>query len=291
MDDVKLLATPALRLPDMVVAFWGWPNAAEAATGVVDFLRRHLDAQPFAEITPDNFYDFSVSRPIGRTADGVLQDVTFPACNFYSYRRPEEDRRDLVLLLGVEPNLQWDSFIGQVLDAATMAGVGRVFLIGAYFDGSPHTRPVRLTGSATNEALRDELLRVGVEATDYVGPSSIHSTIMLHCRRRDLPAMSLWGRAPHYVQVANPNVSRAILETLSKLIDLPLDLGELETAGAEFNRHLEEAAAQNPEIAAYIRRLEQGYDDSVVLRPLQHEDILRSVEEFLRRRPPPDEAS
>lgn len=291
MNDVNLLSTPALRLPDMVVAFWGWPNAAEAATGGVDFLRRHLGAQPFAEIKPNSFYDFSVSRPIGRTVEGVLQDVTFPACDFYSYRRPDDNRRDLVLFLGVEPNLQWDSFIGQMLDVATMAGVGRVFLFGAYFDGSPHTRPTRLTGSATSEVLRDELQRVGVEPTDYVGPSSIHSTIMLHCRHRDLPAMSLWGRAPHYVQAANPNVSRAILETLSRLIDLPLDLSALETAGAEMNRQLDAAAAQNPEIDAYIRRLEQAYDDSVVLRPLQHEDILRSVEEFLRRRPPTDESS
>jgi proteasome assembly chaperone (PAC2) family protein len=295
MEHLIIHETPAKRLKHMVVVFSGWADAAEGASSAIKFLQRKLKSKKFAEIDPEEFYDFSQTRPhTSRTRDGKRR-IHWPA-NEFSYLTDLSTDSGVMVFVGVEPNLKWRTFAKTVATVAKDHGVESVVHIGALLDAVPHTRPVKLSGNASESKLSEFLEGQGIRSSNYQGPTGISSAVMAACIEEGLEYTSIWGHTSHYLQAApNHRVGSTLLEILLKLLNLPLDLAELKSAAGIFNEEVEKAVAKDEQIASYIAKLEGQYDEAVAAIEIPDPaELVRDLENFLRgeqRRPPTDPTS
>jgi proteasome assembly chaperone (PAC2) family protein len=295
MEHLIIHETPAKRLKHMVVVFSGWADAAEGASSAIKFLQRKLKSKKFAEIDPEEFYDFSQTRPhTSRTRDGKRR-IHWPA-NEFSYLTDLSTDSGVMVFVGVEPNLKWRTYAKTVATVAKDHGVESVVHIGALLDAVPHTRPVKLSGNASESKLSEFLEGQGIRSSNYQGPTGISSAVMAACIEEGLEYTSIWGHTSHYLQAApNHRVGSTLLEILLKLLNLPLDLAELKSAAGIFNEEVEKAVAKDEQIASYIAKLEGQYDEAVAAIEIPDPaELVRDLENFLRgeqRRPPTDPTS
>jgi len=297
LDALKIQELPSLRSPILVAAFAGWPDAAEVASGTARFLARKLRARRFAEIDPEEFYVFTESRPNTLILAPGQRALEWPANEFFSWHNPNGER-DIVILQGREPNLNWREYVEIILDLAGRLGVTQMIALGGTYDAVSHRGQVSMSGHATSPELRDALAEFGITASSYEGPSSVQSALLEACREKNLLAASLWGHAPHYVRAApNPKVSHAMLRVLKTLLGVELDLTELEVAGEALEAKVDAAMLENPELRDYVEQLdiveepvrEQTVEELMADLPLSRPDpaeIMRELEEILKQRQP-----
>jgi proteasome assembly chaperone (PAC2) family protein len=239
----------------LVAAFSGWNDAGDAATGAVDWLVRQNDAQRIASIDPDEHVDYQSRRPLVELVDGVTRAITWPATDCFAV--PFGDR-DLVMVRGVEPNVRWKSFCNAVITVASETGCEMVVTLGALLGDVPHTRSVRVTGTATDPGLIN-----GLELTrsQYEGPTGIVGVLHDACRATGLRSASLWAPVPHYVATPpNPPATRALLERLAQLAELTLDLQGLDQLVDLWRVQVDHAISDNDEVTNYVRELESRVD-------------------------------
>jgi proteasome assembly chaperone (PAC2) family protein len=283
---------PNLREPLLFAAFAGCNDAAESATTAARLLVEKWSAQRFADIDPEEFYDFTSTRPIVTVGPDFQRDLQWPSNSFFYHVDPSLER-DAIILVGTEPQLKWRAFTGEIIELARQCGVSQVVTLGAMLADSPHTRPVRLAGFATSPELLDRLHEYQIGPTRYQGPTGILGAIHDACRKSDIPAVSLWASVPHYLGVTqNPRVAEGLLRTVDSLFGLHLDFGDLERAVERFEVQINAIIATNPEAAAYVRELERRADASLEgeadettdsLEP-PSEALIKELEDFLRRR-------
>ena len=280
MDRVSWKDRPALQRPVMVAAFEGWNDAADAASGALAWLRGRWQAKRMASIDPEEFFDFQVSRPQVSLVEGVTRQITWPANDVFSAHL-EEVGRDVVLLSGVEPNLRWKAFFHTVLGVARETGCEMVVTLGALLADVPHTRPIRLTGTAADPELIE---RLGLSHSRYEGPTGIVGVLHDACRGAGFPSVSLWAPVPHYVaSPPNPKATRALIERLAELIGVPVGVGDLVEAAAAWENRVNELVASDPDVSAYVRQLEERDDDQIDERDLPTgETLAAELERFLR---------
>ena len=247
-----------LRRPVLVAAFEGWNDAADAATFAAQWLTQHGNGTRAAHIDPEAHIDFQARRPQVQLVDGITRSVTWPESTFYVARYPE---RDLVVLRGVEPSYRWKSFTRAVLDVATETGCEMVITFGALLADVPHTRDVRVTGTATDPHLIDSL---ELEVSRYEGPTGIVGVLQDACRIADIASVSLWAPVPHYIaSPPNPPASLAILERFGSLAGLELDLSRVRRTATSWKEQVDQVAAGDDDIQSYVTRLEARYDEDV----------------------------
>ena len=283
MDFLSLDHQPDRKLTTLLIAFSGWADAAEGATGAVKFLKRKLKAQKFAEFDPEEFYDFTQTRPTTtRTRDGK-RHIHWPANEFFHLTNPDTGA-GLMIFMGVEPNLRWRTYSQGIARLAHEQGVETVIHIGALLDAVPHTRPVKLSGTATRPDLSEFLEGREIRSSNYQGPTGISSSVMDACVKQGLGYSSIWGHTPHYLQAApNYRVAYSLLQPLTRLLRLPLDLEELRGAAAKFDEEVARAVQADEQIGSYVAKLEGQYDErDAANSSLDPEELLRDVERFLR---------
>ena len=288
MDGMIVHEEPGQKLPTMVLAFADWPDAAEAATGAVKYLVRRLPARKFAEIDPEEFYEFTTVRPETRLSDQSEREIHWPTNDFYYYA-PENDSNGLLLFIGTEPNLRWRAFSGILVDAADKYGVQLVVSLGALMDAVPHTREPQITGRASSPELAQKVESLGIRDSGYQGPAGINTVLMDACNKHNLANASMWGHSPHYLTSSpNSTVSYALLTNLRSLVDTDVDLEELWVAAEAYKEKVTDAVSKQQDVTAYIRRLEQRYDATTepagdIPTP---ETMVAELEEFLKRQQP-----
>jgi len=288
MAKLVLTKRPSLRAPYLIAGFGGWPNGGNVSTDTVYFLQSTLKAEQIGEITSDDLYIYSsptlASRPITVISEGVLESLRFPSNTLFACQCLGAEH-DLLLLQGIEPDLHWQQFADAIVECLQTFKAQRLYTIGGYLDYAPHTRIPRLSAVVTHEALKDELEAYDVDLTDYEGPTSIQSYLLAACRAQGIEGISLWGGAPSYVQGSYPRLTQAMLQFLSQLWHLPLNLEEIEEQAIELEATLHEQIDTNPELADYVRRLEQVYDQADGPQPDMNTDaIVDEIQQFLRRR-------
>jgi proteasome assembly chaperone (PAC2) family protein len=260
MENVRFNDVPDLDRALLIGAFSGWNDAASAATWAVKFLVNQWEATAFADIDSDNYFDFSESRPQVRISNGAVRRVSWPSNRFYVHRadRSAQQGRDVVLLLGEEPQFHWKSFVEDILTVVRRCHVEDVMLLGALVAEVPHTVPVGVRGTASSASLLRRLDRANIERANYEGATGILTVVQDAVRRAGCGAASLWGSAPHYVS-ATPNlpVSEALLEKLSAFYGFDLRLGDLARAARRFTTRVSSLVAADPDVAAYVRELEE----------------------------------
>jgi proteasome assembly chaperone (PAC2) family protein len=295
VDQLRIGDVPKLRDPALVVAFEGWSDAGQAATGAARFLINTWSATRLGDIDPEEFYNFSEQRPQVKLSDGLLRTLEWPANECFYHTGGSE--RDFLIWVGVEPHLRWRLFTDAVMDLVSRCGVTLVVSLGGLLADVPHSRPIRVTGASTDELIQQRMRGVIVSGSRYEGPTGILGVLGDRFRRLGLPTASLWANVPHYINAsANPRATAALLERLNAMFKLELDLHELDTASARFEREVSEAVEGDADISAYVRQLEEKADAESVEREERStlpsgDAVVRELEEFLRRRQSGDEGS
>ena len=275
----------------MVCAFKGWNDAGEAASAALSFIRGSFEASDVARIDPEEFYDFTAVRPTVRLTEGRTRKIDWPE-NHVSAAEVPGAEGDLVMLEGVEPSLRWRRFTDSVIGTARELDVRMVITLGALLADVPHSRPVSLTGIGSDSSLVEQL---GFDPPSYEGPTGIVGVLQHACADAGLPAASLWASVPHYVAASpNPKVALALVRGFEGIAGVAVDAGELESAADDYERQVSAAVASDPEVKAFVERLETAMDEVTAENPPDDDSlpsadtIARDFQRFLRQRGPED---
>jgi proteasome assembly chaperone (PAC2) family protein len=280
-DELRIGERPSLERPVLITAFRGWNDGGQGASLAGAYLARLWNAEQFAEIDPEEFFDFQATRPMVSLTEGTTRKLEWPENLLFHARIPDAGR-DAVLLLGVEPNLRWRRFTGLIVELATELGVEFVVTLGALLADVPHTRPAPVTGSASDPELVE---RLGLQLSRYEGPTGIVGVLHDAFRTAGVPSVSLWGAVPHYVSLApSPKAALALCERLSGVIGAPVDTSELAEAAESYQRQVTEAVATDEETAAYVEELEQRADELDEESLPSGESLAAELTRFLRER-------
>jgi proteasome assembly chaperone (PAC2) family protein len=267
-DLLRIDHCPRFDGATLVVAFSGWMDGGDVSTGTVRRLVDLLGARAAATIDPEPFYVFNLPgpmdvaalfRPAIRIEDGVVASLEMPSNTFYCH----EPAR-LVLFLGKEPNLSWRTFGDCVLEFTRRAGVKRVLFVGSFGGAVPHTREPRLHVTCSEARLLPELERFGLRRTGYQGPGSFSSYLMTRAPAEGLEMASLAVEIPGYLQGRNPVSIEAVTRRLAKMLQLPLELGELRAESNEWEARVSRAVEDDDDLAQNVRRLEEAYDEELL---------------------------
>jgi proteasome assembly chaperone (PAC2) family protein len=257
-DELIVHRRPELRSPVLVAAFRGWNDGGQAASLAAGYLAKLWNAQEFAEIEPEGFFDFQVTRPNVSLVDGVTRKVDWPETAFRHASLPAIER-DAVLLTGNEPNVRWKTFTGLIVELVRELEIELVVTLGSLLADVPHTRPAPVTGSASDAELVE---RLGLETSRYEGPTGIVGVLHDACRTAGIASASLWAAVPHYVSLApSPRAAQALCDRLSSLLDVDIDTEELRQAGEAYAEQVSAAVATDEETQAYVEELEQRTDE------------------------------
>lgn len=276
---------PKLRKPTMVVSFKGWNDAADVASNAVAWMRNRWDAQLVGEIGSEPFYDLQSTRPIVRVVDGVVQEVRWPITEIWSASPPDAET-DVLFVVGPEPNFRWRQFCQELLETGKDVGCERIITVGALLADTPHTRPVRLIGTASESEIIEQ---VGLQPSSYQGPTGVIGVLNAECREAGIPSMSLWAPVPHYLaNPPNPKATRALLGKVPELLGTTIDLHELDMVATAWERQINQAVADDTEITAYVHQLEERADANESLEPWSAKTLVSDLERYLRDQPNPD---
>ena len=304
MAFVHYLKKPELRNPVLVAAFAGWNDAADAATTAVKFLIDRWKPVKFAEIEAEEFYVFTETRPTITAKKGILRSISWPSNHFLSLITPQFER-DIILYLGVEPQLKWKTFSSSYLDVCKRFNVSEVMFLGAILANIPHSMDVPISGFSSNAETLNRLIKLDIQSSRYEGPTGMVGVLQDSLRRANIPVSSLWAAAPHYL-AATPNikVTAALLMHLNTFLSFDLDLSDIQADAQRFEEQITMLVERDPEASAYVRKLEEQAgsildedgeheedEDEVLINPDKPigtgplpsaDSLIRSVEELLR---------
>ena len=282
MDAVRRFSKPQLRRPQAILAFEGWNDAADSATGSVNyFVEQFQLVEPFAAIDPEEFYDFQAHRPHVRIDDGGTRSLSWPMTRFFGAEVPDSDR-DLILVVGDEPSFRWKTYARHVTQVLVENDVENAVLLGAFIGRVSHNAPVPIIGVATDP---DLVTTLGLMTSSYEGPTGIVGVLLEACREVGLPTVSFWAATPHYLAGnPNPKAMLALAKTVRDALGLNIDLGRLDTLASEFVNRVETALEASGELRDYVADLDEG-NDTAVLNPGASAELLGEIEDFLRGQP------
>jgi proteasome assembly chaperone (PAC2) family protein len=284
LPEIRWEQQPQLRKPVVVAAFEGWNDAGDAATHAARWLRGRWEAERFATIDPEKFYDFATARPrVELSADGERRlhwaDTEISACSVNG------STTDAIFVVGLEPHLRWRTFCDQVVGLAERYDARTVITLGALLAEVPHTRPVIIYGSSEHEGFAEDL-----RPSSYEGPTGIVGVLHGACRDAGLASASLWAAVPTYLPGASsPKAALALISRLAKLLETSVETGSLEAESEVYEQHITSMVEEDEDTALYVRELEERYDadvgndpDDLDAETASPEELVAEVERFLR---------
>lgn len=277
MQHVRWDKRPKLRRPVMVAGFEGWNDAAESASSAVDYLARSWNEKPFADIDPEEFYDFTVVRPQVYLVDGATRAIEWRTTKFAA-ATPPGSAHDVILVHGIEPNNRWRTFSDNVIGVAQDYQVELVLTLGALAAEVPHTRPVQVTGTGSDPEL---IRKLDLRRSRYEGPTGIVGVLHSRLAEAGIKSASLWAAVPHYVsQQPSPKATLALAQRVADIVGGSLFSTDLEIASSAYERQVNEMIEADEDIAAYVETLERHIDDGADEPDIF--DIAAQAERFLR---------
>ncbi|GAC1613930.1 MAG: PAC2 family protein [Ktedonobacteraceae bacterium] len=304
MEYIKYHNEMELRDPVVVAALGGWNDAADSATTAIKFLIDRWKPTKIADIDIEDFVVFTETRPTIKYVDGVQRAIVWPSSQFLAFQAPQLTH-DVILYLGVEPQLKWKAFSKSFLKVCQHFKVSEVVLLGALLADVPHSISVPMSGTSSNLEMKERLREMDIHSSRYEGPTGMIGILQDAFRRAAIPTASLWAAAPHYL-AATPNikVTSALLTYLNTFLSLGLDLSDIQADAIRFEEQITTLVARDPEASAYVRKLEEQItgssspddedddDENVVFNPDRApgtgplpsaESLIRGVEELLRK--------
>jgi len=290
MDQVEFDRDPPTNLTTMVMAYGGWIDAGQAATGALRHLVRDLSAPRLARIDPEPFFVFTQERPDVKMREDGGRDIHWPRSEFFACH-PWEGRDGLLLFCGPEPHQRWRTYTTAFLDVAERCGVKRIISIGALLAGAPHTRPIRVSGRCTDPTWRSVLESWGIyRRPTYEGPTGISTILLDAAERRGISHLGFMGQAPHYLQSGeNPAAIQALLACVARLLHLTLDMSRFAEAIQDFRTQCDREVSRNRATREHVQQLEQQYDASAgeegqapAIGELDSDKLMQELQDFLR---------
>lgn len=280
-DELRITDRPILERPVLIAGFRGWNDGGQGASLAAGYLARLWDAEQIADVDPEAFFDFQATRPHVKLVEGLTRQIDWPETVFYR-ARPEGLDRDVVLLLGIEPNLRWRAFTELITGYAEELGIELVVTLGSLLADIPHTRPSPVTGSASDAELVE---RLGLQASRYEGPTGIVGVLHDACKQHGLPSASLWAAVPHYVSLTpSPRAALALCERLGDILGIEIDVGELREASEGYVEQVSRAVAADADTQAYVEDLERRADEFDEEDIPSGEALAAELTRFLRER-------
>ena len=268
------------RITVMLAAFEGWNDAWEAASDALRYLNKIWGGKKVGSVDADEYYDFQFTRPTIRRTSSGERKIKWPSTRIFKASVPDSNV-DVIFVQGTEPSYKWRAYTAELLVHAEALHVDYVILVGALLADVPHSRPIPVSASTDDPALRE---RMDLEASQYEGPVGIVGVLAEVALLAGLPTVSLWAAVPHYVaQAPSPKAQLALLHRIEELLQVPLDTQELVEESDAWERGVDELATEDPEIAAYVRQLEEA-KDTADLPEASGESIAREFERYLKRR-------
>jgi hypothetical protein len=266
----------------LIVAFEGWNDAGEAASGVVQTLREQLDVYPIAEVDPEDYFDYQFNRPTVAADEEGVRQLVWPGVTVYGPTQPSSmSGAAIYLLLGTEPSRGWKTFTEEIFEVIEDAEITAIVFLGAMLADVPHTRPISVFTSSENAAVREAL---GIERSSYEGPVGILSVLSDAAEKADIATVSIWASVPHYVHNApSPKATLAMIEKLEELVDVVIPRGDLVAESAAWEDGIDALAGDDDEMAAYIEQLEQARD-TVDSPEASGDAIAEEFERYLQHR-------
>ena len=256
------MANPFFEGKTLIVAFEGWNDAAEGASGVLRHLVVELDAQLIGAVDPEDYYDFVFSRPtVTSDADGS-REISWPGAEILRASKDKVDENprfaDIFLLIGNEPARRWKTFCSEIMEYIEDCEIDRVLFLGAVPSDSPHTRPIKVSKSSQSALIRQQL---GIEPSDYEGPVGIISILAMSLEQAGIPALALWAPVPHYVHNSpSPKAMFSLLLEIERILGLQFSHGTLADDAFAWERGIDELAEGDEELASYVAQLESARD-------------------------------
>jgi proteasome assembly chaperone (PAC2) family protein len=283
---VEILQIPILRDPVMLIAFSGWNDGAEAATGALDHLlsawtQTNDDVVPvlIAQVDSEDFYDYQVSRPQVRVNETRQREIIWPGTQIFGLSIPSM-RRDLIFVTGVEPSMRWKSFTAEILDIADDLEVSMIITVGAMLSDSPHTRPIKIIATTANPSVG---ARLDLLPSTYQGPTGIIGAIQDGCTKRGIESLSLWASVPHYAPNApSPKASLALIQAMEDYLGVSIPVGDLSEQAQSWEESVTLLASEDADVADYVKSLEAS-KDAAELPEASGETIAKEFEKYLRR--------
>lgn len=270
----------------MVIAFTGWNDAAESASGALKHLlsawrEKDDDVVPqlIADVDAEEFYDFQVNRPNVSIDDSLIRSITWPTTKIFGLVVPSM-KQDLVIVTGVEPSMRWKTFTADLLDLADDLEVTMVVTLGSLLADAPHSRPITVTGTGAHPNIAE---RLGVSLSKYEGPTGILGVIQDGCMRRGVDAISLWAAVPHYAAASpSPKATLALINSLEDFLGISIPLGTLQSESDDWEKSVDDLASEDSDVAEYVKALEES-KDAAELPDVSGDSIAKEFERYLRR--------
>ena len=270
----------------LLVAFEGWNDATEAASGALRAISDQLKAQTLEAVDPEDYYDFQFSRPLLELDDDGNRSLIWPGTELLQASKEglkaNPGAENLFLLIGTEPSRRWISFAAEIMEMVQDREIDAVVMLGAMLADVPHTRPMPIFKSSQNAAMQQMF---GLEKSKYEGPVGILTVLSQAFEAEGIPVLSVWGSVPHYVHnTQNPKASLGFLSELSSLTAMEFDTSALAETAFEWERSIDEISESDEEMASYIEQLEASRD-AYESELASGDAIARELERFLKDRP------
>ena len=275
MSSLQWLSQPVLNDPVALIAFEGWGDAGDSASLAAERFVSGLDSEVIATFDPDEHYDFQMRRPMVYLNDGGTRYINWPENELHVVRGGE---RDLVVLLGEEPNYKWKAFTNELVDALSTLGVKQAVTLGAFIGQVAHTLPVPLIGSSTRP---DALSLHGLLPSGYQGPTGIIGVLNHALGNAGIDVISVWAAVPHYLSNQDyPPAVEALTLKASELVGVTVDIGDLAARSRQFRETVDEALESNTELLEYVEQLEADAEEEEG----DVERLVEEIEDFLKDR-------
>lgn len=274
MSSLRWQSRPILNNPVALIAFGGWGDAGDSASLAAEQVLDSFDSEVIASVDPDEHYDFQVRRPMVLVNDGGTRYIEWPENELHLIRLAD---RDVVVLLGEEPNYKWKLFTTEMTEALQTLGVKRAVTLGAFIGQVPHTMPVPLVGSSNRP---DSLTLHGLQPSSYQGPTGIIGVLNQTLGNAGIDVISVWAAVPHYLSNQDyPPAVEALAIKASELIGISVDIGELSSRAKQFRFTVDQALESNEELQEYVNQLEHEAQED---EGGQAERLLEEIEDFLK---------
>jgi len=278
MAHVRWTARPALREPVVIAAFEGWNDAGDAATTAARYLIDRWDVEQVGEVDPEEFYDFTSTRPQVHLDDDGRREIIWPSTEIFAGTIAGSDA-DVVIIVGAEPQLRWRTYCGELTEIATDQQASLCLTLGALLAEVPHTRPTSIVGTAYEA---DVVAGLDLRPSTYEGPTGIVGVLHDAWRSGGLRSASLWATVPSYVPGApSPKAALALIERTTTMLQAWVPTTDLEIASAAYERQVSELVDADEETSTYVTSLEERHDSDPGVVP-SAESIAEEVERFLR---------
>ena len=279
---VEVLEIPNLNNPILILSFDGWIDAAE----VSKMTRQHLletgveGGQKIARFNTDRLLDHRSRRPKLQVIDGIASKLTWPTIELVHLQGIRET--DICLLQGPEPDYEWKDFSKAVLSLCVTLGVSMTVGLGAYPAAVPHTRPTRLSCTASS---REIIQHLEVVTPSIEIPAGIQAVIEAEVLAKNIPSIGLWAQVPHYLSSGTyPPAVLALLNGLTQITEIELKTNSLKEHSKTTKQRINGLVNRNSKYEAMVKKLEQAYDnlhDQQIKLPTG-EDLAAELEAFLR---------